>query len=227
MIPTLGEYALDSWHVTIVEKQRYNNGRWHRNILIRGSADTFESTTQLTEALDLLAAAPFASDPVALRLRPGRSAAVRLRGFERTRCDNAVAGAFTLELEGVTPWEESDTSQSYEAPVTGNGLVCEITSGASLASPLSLTFTAAGMVLLPRFGDGTRTLLYAGILPNESILQINSAAGKVFLDGEDVSSQVSGSFLQTTPRTTEISFEADAEGTQTGTLQLSWRERWL
>ena len=227
MIPTLDDYALDQWQAAVVEKQRYDNGRWQRNIIIRGAADTFESSTQLTEAFDLLAAATLAPEPVLLRLRPGRSVAVRLRGFEKTCHDDAIAGAFTLELEALTPWEESDTLLSHEAQVSGNGVVCEVVSDGSLASPLSLTFTAVGLVLLPRFSDGVHTISYEGVLQNGSVLHIDAVSRKVFLDEEDVSSQASGEYLEIAPRATSITFEADAEGAQTGGLVLSWRERWL
>lgn len=227
MIPTLGNYALDQWRAAVVEKQRYDKGRWKRNILIRGAADNFETSAVLTEALDMLAAAVLAPEPVLLRLRPGRSVAVRMRGFEKSCHDDAVAGAFTLELEGVTPWEESDTLRSHEAEVLGNGVVCEIGSEGSLASPLSVSFTAMGMVLLPQFSDGVHTLVYSGVVPDNSVLEVDSVARKVFLDDEEVSSQASGDFLVIAPNTTTVTFEADAEGAQTGTLLLSWRERWL
>ena len=227
MIPTLGNHALDQWQASVAEKQCYENGRWRRSIVIRGAADTFESSALLTEALDMPAAAALAPEPVLLRLRPGRSVAVRLRRFEKTCHDDAIAGAFTLELEGLTPWEEGDDLQSHEATITENGTVCEIASDGSLASPLSFTFTATGMVLLPCFSDGVHTLSYSGILQNGSILEVDSVSRKAFVDAEDVSSQVSGDFLKINPQTTPVSFEADPEGAQTGTLVLSWRERWL
>lgn len=227
MIPTLGSHALDQWQASVAEKQRYENGRWKRTIVIRGTADTFESSAQLTAALDTLAAATLAPEPVLLHLRPGRAVAVRLRRFEKTCHETAIAGAFTLELEGLTPWETSDSLQTYETTITENGVACEVASNGSLASPLSFTFTAIGMVLLPAFSDGVHTLLYSGILQNGSILEVDSILRKVYVDTEDVSAQVSGDFLEIRPEGTSVSFEADPEGARTGALALSWRERWL
>ena len=227
MITTLGDYALDQWRAAVVEKQRYDNGRWKRSILIRGTADTFDSSSQLTEALDTLAAATLAPEPVLLRLRPGRAVAVRLRGFEKTCHEDAIAGAFTLELEGLTPWEESDGPATHAVSVTGDGVVCDIACSGSLPSPLSLTFTATGMVLLPVFSDGINTLAYAGVLQIGDILEVDSVSRKVFLNGDDVSSQTTGDFLVLYPQTTQIGFQADPEGAHTGTLTLTWRERWL
>lgn len=227
MTPTLGDYTLDPWHVSVTEKQRHENGRWRRSIIIRGTADTFESTALLTAALDMLAAATLAPEPVLLRLRPDRSVAVRLRGFERTCHDDAIAGAFTLELEGLTPWEESDAPETHEVQVMESGVVCDIACNGSLASPLSLAFTATGMVLLPSFSDGVHTLAYAGILQNGDVLEVDSVERKVFLNAEDVSSQASGDFIVIHPQPTSITFQADPEGAHTGTLALTWRERWL
>ena len=227
MIPTLGSHAFDQWQASVAEKQYYENGRWHRRIVIRGTADTFENTAQLTDALDTLATAILAPEPVLLRLRPERSIAVRLRRFEKTCHDDAIAGAFTLELEGLTFWEEGDTLQTHEETITGNGVACEIASEGSLTSPLSFTFTATGMVLLPRFSDGVHTLLYSGILQNGSILEVDSITRKAYVDAEEVSSQVSGDFPEINPQTTTFSFDADPEGAQTGLLALNWRECWL
>ncbi|HDP34128.1 MAG TPA: hypothetical protein ENN29_03345 [Candidatus Hydrogenedentes bacterium] len=227
MTPTLGGFALEQWRAAVTEKQRYEKGRWQRHIVIRGAADTFETSAQLTEALDALAGAALAPEPVLLRLRPERSVAVRLRGFERTRNDDAIAGAFTLELEGLTPWEEGDDIQTHEEAVVGNGAVCEIASGGSLITPLSLTFTASGLVLLPQFSDGMRTLSYAGMIPDGAALDVDSVARKVFLNGADVSSQASGEFLEIAPQPTTVSFAADEDGAQAGALALRWRERWL
>jgi hypothetical protein len=227
MIPTLGDYTLDQWRAAVVEKQRYDNGRWRRSILIHGTADTFESASLLTAALDTLAAATLAPEPVLLRLRPGRAVAVRLRGFEKTCHDDAIAGAFTLELEGLTPWEESDVPATHEVQVTASGVVCDIACSGSLPVPLSLTFTATGMVLLPAFSDGVNTLAYAGVLQIGDILEVDSVSRKVFLNGDDVSSQATGDFLLLRPQTTQIGFQADPEGEHTGTLTLTWRERWL
>lgn len=227
MIPTLGNYTLDSWHVSVTEKQRHDKGRWNRSINLRGTADTFESTALLTAALDMLSAAALSPEPVLLRLRPGRSVAVRLRGFERTCHEEAIAGAFTLELEGLTPWEESDGLTTHAIQATESGIVCDITCSGSLASPLSVKFTAAGMVLLPAFSDGVHTIAYAGILQNGDVLEVDSVIRKVFLNGADASSQASGDFLLIHPQTTQITFHADPEGAHAGTLVLTWRERWL
>lgn len=227
MTPILGDYVLEQWRAAVVEKQRYDNGRWRRSIIIRGTTDTFESTSLLTAALDMLAAAALSPEPVLLRLRLGRSVAVRLRGFERTCHEEAIAGAFTLELEGLTPWEESDALSTHAVQLTENGVVCDIACTGSLASPLSLAFTATGMVLLPAFSDGVHTIAYAGILQNGDVLAVDSVAQKVFLNGEDVSSQASGDFLLIHPQTAQITFQADPEGAHTGLLVLTWRERWL
>ena len=227
MIPTLGDYVLDQWRTAVVEKQRYDSGRWKRSIVIRGTAYTFESTTLLTAALDTLAAVALAPEPVLLRLRPGRAVAVRLRGFEKACHDDAIAGTFTLELEGLSPWEESDAPATHTVSVTTDGVVCDIACSGSLPSPLSLTFTATGMVLLPAFSDGINTLAYAGVLQNGDILEVDSVSRKVFLNEDDVSSQATGDFLILSPQTTQIGFQADPEGAHAGTLTLTWRERWL
>ena len=59
------------------------------------------------------------------------------------------------------------------------------------------------------------------------VLAVDSVAQKVFLNGEDVSSQASGDFLLIHPQTAQITFQADPEGAHTGLLVLTWRERWL
>ncbi len=229
MIPMLGAYALDQWHTSATEKQSYEKGRWHRRIVIRGAADHFANSAAVHQALDALSGAALTPEPVLLRLRPGRAVPVRLHAIERTCLEPAFAAEFTLALDALTPWEEADAPSVLETTVTGNGPMETLSSGGTLPSPLSFTFVAdtPGMVWLPRFGDGTRTLLYEGMAPGGATLHIDGATRSVYLDDEDVTTQTSGAFPLLNPWPTTLSFEAEEDGIQTGALTLEWRKRWL
>ena len=98
MTPILGDYVLEQWRAAVVEKQRYDNGRWRRSIIIRGTT-TPSKAPLLTAALACWQRQPFLR-PVLLRLR------ARLLGVRRAGL-NAPAtrstGRIHTELEGLTP----------------------------------------------------------------------------------------------------------------------------
>ena len=223
----LDDFSLDQWQARVSDRQRFEGGRLVRGVTVRGAADDFETTAALARALDRLVGATISHAPVRLRLHPGRSLPVRLRSFTRETLPGATSGAFALELEATHPWEEGDADTEQVASVTGNGVATTIEMAGTLTATLRLSFLASSPVMLPRFGDGRHTLLYFGLVPAGSVLVVDAGPRRAWLDGEEATSQVSGDYLMVYPSATPISVDADMGAPPSGTLTLSWRDRWL
>ncbi len=223
----LDDFPLDQWPARVSDRQRFEGGRLLRIVTLRGASDDFETTSALTQALDRLVGATLSHEPVRLRLHPGRSLPVRLRSFTRETLPGAASGAFALELEATHPWEEGDVDTEQVAPVTGNGVATMIAMDGTLAATLRLSFQASSPAMLLQFGDGQHTLSYFGLVPAGSVLVVDAGPRRAWLDGEEVTSQVSGDYLMVYPSATPISVNADMGAPPSGTLTLSWRDRWL
>lgn len=228
MTPMLGDFSLDRWHARVSERQWAVRGRLARVVTVRGAADDFESGAALAQALDQLAGATATYAPVPLRLRPGRMLPVRLRAFTReTHPDIASSGAFTLELDALTPWEESEADQTQTAPVTGAGAAALLEPEGTLDMPLLLAFTASAPAMLPVFGDGAHTAAYSGVVPEGATLTLDGRLRRAWLDEEEATSQLSGDYLLVRPPATTITVDTGAGDPPEGALAMSWRNRWL
>ncbi len=225
MKPLLGEYAFAPWRLAVREQQRVVQGQLRRTIEIKGASDAFGSEAEAERALDQTVGAALAPEPLALRLRPGRSLCVRFAAFARERQNNA--GAFTLELAALSAWEEADEPRSRSFVVDELGVVGVLDVEGALAAPLIVDFTASGTVMAPRFGDGQEWISYDGLVPAGSTLRLDGCVERAYLDGEDVTEQVDGACLLARPGGAPLFFNADPEGSHSGLLTFTWRERWL
>lgn len=229
-MPRIGALELDPALTAVKETRERRDDGWHRQITLTGLAP-LAATAAIREAfLDALwaAAAPGGDPPVTVSLRAGRVLAARALRLTRESLRDGGEGVFSALLEGLTPWEDAETPSSVPWAIATQGAMLVVPCGGTLDAPLTLSFTASGMVYFPSFTDGTRTLSFSGTVPSGKTLLLDGPQERVWLDGADVTGQCAGTFPRIGPGpTTTLQYLDDPDSSHTGNAALSWRERWV
>jgi hypothetical protein len=227
MAITLGTYSFDTRRIAVQEKQEEVGGRDGRTIQIQGIIEGRDSLATLEAELDAIArAASEEGDGTPLSLREGRRMGVRRTGFTREIARDGRAATFTLLLEARLPFEESieETSQDWTISESGAELPIE-TTGNLYALP-RIALTAIGAVVAPSFSDGVRTIAYTGVVADRETLIFDGPAGRVTLEGIDVTPYTEGEFPHIAPEGTTLRYEDAAESSHAASVSVAFNDRW-
>lgn len=227
MAIVLGTYRFGEAGIAVAEKQEEIGGRDARMIQIRGMIDGFATLTALETELDAIAAAASNDgEATVLSLRPGRRLLVRRAGFTREIRRDALAGSFSLTLEARDPFEESEFLTSVSWPIEMSGATKVFGSSGNVFALPIITLAASGAVITPSFSDGTRSMKYLGELADAQTLVIDAGAGRVVLDGNDVTPYTEGLVPRIGPGETTLTYTDDAESSHTAAVTVAYRDRW-
>ncbi len=227
MAIVLGTYAFSEAGIAVAEKQEEIGGRDARIIQIKGVISGCATVAALETELDTIAAA--ASDDgeaVVLSLRAGRRFFVRRIAFTREIRRDALAGSFALMLEARDPFEESESLTSVSWPIEVSGAAKVFSSFGNVFAVPSITLVASGTVIAPSFSDSTRSMTYLGELADAQALVFDAGAGRVVLDGNDVTPYTEGFFPRIAPGDTTLTYTDDAESSHTAAVTVAYRDRW-
>ena len=227
MAITLGNVTFDEAHTTVCEELKEIGGRDARAIVVSGVIAGEHSVADIEASLDaVLAAAPDDACETALVLRSGRRLLVRRTGFSREVARDALVGSFELRLAADDPFETADTVTQEYWSVTSSGDTKLVTPGGNVFSRVKVTLVASGSVVNPSFGDGARTVAYAGSVANGETLVFDGTTCAVTLEGDDVTPYASGVFPQLSPDGTTLTYEDDVSSSHTATVTVAYRDRW-
>jgi hypothetical protein len=91
------------------------------------------------------------------------------------------------------------------------------------SAPVTLLVNPASDLCEPSFSDGVRTLRFGGVILAGRSLLMDGVAGKVTLDGMDVTAWTTGDFPRVSPGTTQLTCSAPQLNAY---ATVSWRDRW-
>jgi len=223
----LGNYTFDETRTTVTEKWDEVAGRDARIIQIKGVVDGLASPELLATALDaILKAASEGEEHTVLSLRSGRRLYVRRTGSSREIQRDALVGTFVLTLETQNPFEESETVMNVAWSITESGGSTLITAAGSAPALPVIMLTAIGTVMEPCISDGTRQIVYPGIVSNGKSLVLDSAARTAILDGLDVTPYTTGLFPQLMPGGTTLVYTDSFDSSHRVTANVAYRDRW-
>lgn len=225
MAITLGAITLDPRQTQVREVLEEVGGRDRRRIHIDGLLTGSASREALEAEIDaILAAGSAPGYTVPLSLRPGRRMLVRREGFTRRIALDQLAAAYSLELAAPNPYEEAETETVEAWPISTAPAAIALSAGGNVQAPPVVTLEAQADIVNPALSDGTHTLAYLGTIPNGSVWLVDAAAGRVYLDGVDVTAYTHGGFPQLAPTGTTLVFNADGSPMAAG--EVRWRDRW-
>ena len=227
MAITLGPVTFDDAHTTVRDKLEEVGGRNQRRITVSG-AIVGQSTVSAIEAqidaiLDAASVEDFSAE---LSLRSGRRLFVRRNEFSREVQSEALAGAFTLELEAKDPFEESTSITTVNWTVTASGQTQAASSAGTVYAKPKISLVATGTIIDPSFSDGTRTLAYSGTVQDSETLVLDAATASATLEGSDVTPYTSGVFPRISPEGVTLTYTDDAGSSHTAQVTITYRDRW-
>ncbi|MDX9976083.1 MAG: phage tail family protein [FCB group bacterium] len=219
----LGTLTLDEANTAAREQYEEIAGRDVRVLVLTGLVTGIEDLDAQLDAI--LAAASDADYGCALSLRPGRRLWVRRTGFLRESRPDRGVGSFELKLESRDPYEESIELHSESWDIQASGTLTVSPSGNSASLPV-VSITAGAALVNPVVSDGVRSIAYAGTVNAGEMLVFDSAAERVTLDGEEVTSYASGAFPRLSPGGTALTYTDDTPGPHAATATVAYRDRW-
>lgn len=227
MVIALGDYVFDEKHTAAVEKYEEVGGHDARKVRLSGAICGKSAVNEIEAALDtLLAAASEDAADTPLVLREGRRLWVRRVAFTREVSAAARTGAFTLDLEAPSPFEEAVAESAETWAVAASGSERAVTAGGNAKAPLHIDLVASGTVVAPRFSLGARAIAYLGVVEDGCTLAFDGVSGRVTLDGLDVTAYASGEFPQLAPGGNTIVYTDEPASSHTASVSLTWRNRW-
>lgn len=227
MVIALGDYVFDEKHTAAVEKYEEVGGHDARKVRLSGVICGKSAVADIEAALDaILAIASEAAVDTPLVLREGRRLWVRRVAFTREVSAAARTGAFTLDLEAPSPFEEAIEESTETWSVTASGDEYVVTSGGNAKAPLRIELVASGTVVAPRFSLGARSIAYLGVVEDGCTLVFDGASGRVTLDGVEVTAYASGEFPQLAPGGNTIVYTDEPASSHAASASLTWRNRW-
>ena len=227
MAITLGSVSLDEAYTAVREDLEEVGGRNERRIRLTGSIVGENSVAAIHDRLDeILDAASVEDFSAELSLRAGRRLFVRRDAFRREVFGESLMGSFVLELEARDPIEESIALTTLPWSIAASGATLAATSGGSVYAEPSIALVASGNVVNPAFSDGTRTISYSGIVADGETLVLDGAGRRATLEGVDVTPYTSGVFPRISPEGTTLTYTDDATSSHSGTVTVSFRDRW-
>lgn len=227
MAVTLGSVTFDEAHTRVRERLEEVGGRDERRIdvsgAIVGESDMEAIEARLDAILDAVSEEDYGAE---LSLRPGRRLWVRRQAFTREIASDSLVGSFALTLAAKVPLEESIALTTVNWEVTQSGATKSVAAAGNLFSEPTITLVATGSVVNPAFSDGTRTLSYSGVVGDGSSLVLDAPAGKVTLDGEEVTPYCSGEFPRVSSEGTTLTYTDDVASSHTASVTVAYRDRW-
>jgi len=224
---TLGNYVFDETRTAIAEKYAEVGGRDARQVRLSGAILGKRTLAELEAALDaVLAAASADTADTPLVLREGRRLLVRRTGFTREVSRKPLVGAFTVQLEAPSSFEEAVDETEVNWNISASGVTRTLTAGGNAPAPLRITLAASGSVIAPRFSDGVRAIAYSGAVASGEALVFDGAAGRVTLEGEDVTPYTDGVFPRVSPASTMLTYTDDPDSTHVCAVTIAYRDRW-
>lgn len=223
----LGDYVFDEARTAIAEKYEEVGGRDARQVRLSGAILGKRTLVELEAALDaVLAAASADAADTPLVLREGRRLHVRRTGFTREVGRKPLVGAFVVQLEAPSPFEEAIDETEVNWNISASGATRALTTGGNAPAPLRITLVASGSVVAPRFSDGARAIVYSGTVADGEMLVFDGVAGRVTLEGEDVTPYTDGVFPQVLPGGATLTYTDNPASAHTCAVSIAYRDRW-
>ncbi|MFP4502228.1 MAG: phage distal tail protein [Candidatus Hydrogenedentota bacterium] len=223
----LGDYTFDERTTAVAEKQEEVGGRDARAITLTGVFTGLETLEAAEAALDgVITAAGDGVSETFLSLRAGRRMRVRRTGFEREVVRQKRTATFKLTLEAANPYEEAEEQTSFAWNVTASDSTQVFTNAGNVYAQPVITFLATGALIAPAISDGTRTMHYTGTVNDGETLAFDAAAGRVTLDGLDVTPYTEGVFPRLAPGDTTLTYTDEPDSTHTAAITVAYRARW-
>ncbi|MBI5093497.1 MAG: hypothetical protein HZB26_13780 [Candidatus Hydrogenedentes bacterium] len=224
---TLGSIVLDATHTSAAESYAEVGGRDARKITLSGLILGEPTAVEIEARLDAILDAASAEDyGVALSVRADRQLWVRRESFERAFRPDELIGSFTLVLEARDPFEYATTPSSHSWTISASGATLALTSAGNAHALPSITLVAAGTIINPAFGDGTRSIQFSGTVAAGQTLVFDAPSGRVTLDGVDVTPYTAGEFPQIAPEGANLCFTDDAVSSHLASVTVSYNDRW-
>lgn len=227
MAVTLGTVSFDPDTTHVRETLEEVGGRDARRIELTGMIVGEASLMDVEAALDAILDSASAEDYSAeLSLRAGRRLWVRRNAFTREVSPDGPAGSFTLKLEARDPFEEGTVAVEAVKVVSASGESIVLGVGGNVFTRPVVIIEAVGELVNPAVSDGTRTMLYEGVVAAGEVLQFDGEAGQVTLEGVDVTPFTTGLLPRIYPGTETLTYTDDASSTHSATMRVQWRPRW-
>lgn len=219
----LENVSLDPTKTSVRESVEEVGGRDRRIVILEGVL----LGPAVEDALDAIAdAASVEAHDATLSLRTGRM--MKVRRLSMTRQSDARSGAagFVLALEAEDAYEYADTPVDTPWNVTASGDTLNILSNGTVPVLTTMTLTANGSVINPKFSDGEKSMGYEGTVPDGETLIFDPATGKATLEGSDVTPHMTGTFLEVQPEGTTLTYTDDPASSHNAGVVISIHDRW-
>ena len=227
MTITLGDYTFPERGVAFSEERGDVAGRDVRKIRLTGLFSGLASMDAVETALDeVLAASAVDGDATVLSVRAGRQLVVRRTGFWRETNPEALAGSFRLDLEAMGPYEAAISATVIPWTVTEAIPSEDVVSLGTVWSYPQVSFTPTVTVHSPSVSDGVRTMEFQSTLNIGEVLLFDGIAGKVFVDGVDVTVNSAGEFPRISPGLTNIRIDKAVFSSLAGSSTITYSDRW-
>lgn len=220
----IGACVLPEGGTVVREEYEVAGGRRTRVIRITGLLRN--PAGGLGTAFDEVALAVSEDMPVAVSLRAGRRLFARRESLARELNERSGTGQFTLQLRAEDNWEESETVREASWPIALSGADIELDNAGTMPVRPAITLEAEDDLVNPVVSDGVRALTYHGTVPNGATLEIDGGAGRVLLDGDDVTPYTSGSFPEVAPGGATFVYTDDPASGHVATATVRYRDRW-
>lgn len=226
MAISVGAYTFDAGTTVVREAFEAVGGKQTRAIQITGVLRGLADLAALNAALDDVLNAASEETPVYVSLREGRRLLARREGFSREVNARAPAGQFTLDLRAEAALEESDTVHTVAWSTAVSGAEIAVSNAGNAAAPVVVTLNALGTILEPRMSDGTRSLRYGGAVEAGSALVMDGGAGRVTLNGEDITPYTDGDFPVVLPGASVLTYTDHDTSSHQIDGEVAFRDRW-
>ena len=163
-----------------------------------------------------------------LSIHPGRFLSGRRRKWGLVRQDNHCMAVAFLEFLAEDRFERSETENTQSFSVTQSPQSFNLNAGGNWNALPVLELTANASLSDPSFSDGTRTLSIDTDLVTGDQLVIDSESRTVSKNGtENLLGQTTGDFPELTPNASSLDYSDNTAGNPSGTLKVTWRDRWV
>lgn len=224
---TLGSVTFDEANTTVREKLEEVGGRNERRITLTGLVLGESAVGDIEARLDaMLDAASLEDYSGVLSLRAGRRLLVRRDAFKRELRPEELVGAFTLDLSARDPFEESIAETLLNWTIAASGATLAAAALGTMDARPVITLVASGTLVDPALSDGTRTMGFAGTVQDGESLVFDAPAGKVTLEGSDVTPYTTGDFPRIAPEGTTLTFTDATSSSHAAAATVRFRSRW-
>lgn len=222
----VGAYSFDGGTTVVREEWEVVGGKRTRAIRIAGVLRGRSDRATLDAELDGILQAASETSTVFVSLRTGRRIRVRREAFTREVNERTLTGQFVLDLRADDAYEESEAIRTVSWSAIASGLMIPVTNGGNALAPATITLDALGTIVAPQFSDGTRSLAYGGTVDGGETMSIDGAAGRVWLDGADITPYTTGDFPMIAPGENVLTFTDDNTSSHLADGEVAVRDRW-